>query len=76
MSKFRFVFGKKYVILKHYDTLFTKSCDGEPFFLVNFFCTYATKNRFFCHNILFLFKKLHHILRENCVRSPCSDIKS
>jgi hypothetical protein len=53
MSKFRFAFGKNYIILKHYDRLFTKSCDGEPFVLVQNFAPMHQIN-FFCHNIFFI----------------------
>jgi len=75
MSKFRFVFGKKNNIKTLWHIIYKVMwwwaiCFGAKF------CTYATNNRFFGHKIIFLFKKLHHVLRENCVRSPYLDIKS
>jgi hypothetical protein len=49
---------------------------GEPFVLVQNFAPMQQRIYICCHKIIFLFKKLHHILRENCVRSPYLDIRS
>jgi hypothetical protein len=56
MSEFRFIFGKKYVILKHYDTLFTKSCDGKPFVLVKFFAPMQQRIDFLSRDSFFIKK--------------------
>ncbi len=65
MSKFRFAFGKNYIILKHYDTLFTKSCDGEPFVLVQNFAP-MHQIIFFCHNIYIYLKTSPYFEGELC----------
>ncbi len=54
MSNFRFVLGKQYVIIKHYDTLFTKTCDGEPFVLVQNFAPMQQRIFFWVTRFFFI----------------------